>query len=193
MPSVISTSTGPKDGGRERFSIPRGSRKSTKLQKKWHGEAGITAGPVSGRASIPSTGERTSAVPSPGEKGRTGRAQLPHLPAAMRRGCAGRYCVPATCTHTGSGGEMPELLFFLSLLPLSASRSGCGRGRGSPPGSRCAHDAGSACAGACGGAGHDALESSAVPPARKHDHFQAGSSNQQEVLKIEQPGLGWGD
>lgn len=34
---------------------------------------------------------------------------------------------------------------------------------------------------------------SAVPPARKHDHFQAGSSNQQEALKIEQPGLGGGD
>lgn len=46
-----------------------------------------------------------------------------------------------------------------------------------------------------GSAGHDSRHGAepVVPPARKHDHFQAGSSYQQEALKIERPGLGGGD
>lgn len=108
--------------------------------------------------------------------------------------------------HALPQGEMPELLFFLSLLPLSLPlwrrpwerfpqslpAPPPGRGGGRVPAGRSPHDAGSVRGAAGPGRSRRAGEP-AVPAARKHDHFQAGSSNQQEALKIEQPGLGGGD
>lgn len=193
---------GPKGSGGERVWTARGparagTRKSTKSRRARGGREGARAEPLPGHPRCPVRGSERARGP-----GTSGGEARPHLPWSGAGGGAGARGSPLSPRHLRAlrRGKCRSCYSSFHSFP-SASRSGRGRGRGfhkarrgrgRVPGGRSPHDAGGVRGAAGPGRSRRAGEP-AVPPARKHDHVRAGSSQRQEALKIEQPGLGGGD
>lgn len=160
-----------------------------------------------GRARSPGREGEAAAPFSCGAAGTGGtcRAARPVRRGRRGRGRGGRYCLPATCAPSRRGkcwSCYSSFHSFPSALPLwtrpwerfpqslPAPPPGAAGVGSRPAGARTMP---AACVGRRGRGGHDALESPPCPPPGNTTIFKPAPLNQQEALKIEQPGLGGGD